>query len=316
MSIAQAREFLNRCFKPGDTIAVLLRGETAPLVRQRTVRCEQALAHRYLGWLQHENKSGANVYVAANPLHPGSRRRTKECIAEIRHLYLDIDADGDARLSALSASEEVPSPSIIVSTSPGKYQVLWRVEGFSFEQQETMLKLLAIRFGGDSACTDCNRVIRVPGFTNRKYTPAHAVTAKYLRNSASHPDDFDLWDGSPNAVLPLRGLGEPQTTRKHTHSEQDWAWVLSALSSGKDVAQITDQLASLRADKPNPRYYAQRTVDMAWARLALLAGSPVKDVINMLEDSRSSELPASLCSARAREITHTAARMLARRQTA
>ena len=68
MSIAQAREFLTRCFEPGDTIAVLLRGETAPLVRQRTVRCEQALAHRYLGWLQHENANGANIYVAANPL--------------------------------------------------------------------------------------------------------------------------------------------------------------------------------------------------------------------------------------------------------
>lgn len=316
MSIAQAREFLNLCFEPGDTIAVLLRGETVPLVRQRTVRCEQALAHRYLGWLQHENKSGANVYVAANPLVPGSRRRTKECIAEIRHLYLDVDCDGDARLSALIASDQVPSPSIIVSTSPGKYQVLWRVEGFSFEQQETMLKLLAIRFGGDSACTDCNRVIRVPGFSNRKYTPTHPVTAEYLRDSVSHPDHFQLWDGSPNIVLPLSGIAQPQTAGKHTHSEQDWSWVLSALSVGKDPAQLTDELALLRADKPNPRYYAERTVDMASARLALLAGSSVQDVVSMLEECRRSELPASLCSARAREIAHTAARMIARRQTA
>ena len=316
MSIAQAREFLNRCFEPGDTIAVLLRGETAPHVRQRTVRCEQALAHRYLGWLQHENANGANLYVAANPLVPGSRRRTKESIAEIRHLYLDIDFDGETRLSALMASDQVPSPNIIVSTSPGKRQVLWRVEGFSFEQQENTLKLLALKFGGDSACTDCNRVIRVPGFANRKYVPAHPVTADYLSDSLSLPEDFYVGGALLNVESSLRGIVQQRTAHKHTHSEQDWSWVLSELSGGKDPAQLTDELASLRADKPNPRYYAQRTVDMARARLALLAGSPVHDVINMLEESRSSELSASLCSTRAREIAHTAARMIARRQAA
>ena len=31
------------------------------------------------------------------------------------------------------------------------------------------LKLLAMAFGGDPACTDCNRVLRIPGFHNRKY---------------------------------------------------------------------------------------------------------------------------------------------------
>jgi len=40
-----------------------------------------------------------------NPLQPGSRKRTKESIASVRHLYLDIDTDGDARLAALRAAE-------------------------------------------------------------------------------------------------------------------------------------------------------------------------------------------------------------------
>ena len=58
--------------------------------------------------------------------------------------------------------------------------MLWRVEGFDFANQEQTLKLLAIAFGGDPACTDCNRVIRVPGFHNRKYDAAHPVTVEYL----------------------------------------------------------------------------------------------------------------------------------------
>ena len=57
-----------------------------------------------------------------------------------------------------------------------------------------MLKLLAIAFGGDPACTDCNRVLRLPGFLNNKYDPAHLVTAEYPNDSVSKPEDFRLDD--------------------------------------------------------------------------------------------------------------------------
>ncbi len=283
---------------------------------QRIVALETGIAPRYMGWLAHENANGANVYVAANPLRSGSRKRTKESIAEIRHLYIDIDIDGEVRAAALRASTAVPTPTTIIATSPGKYQVLWRVEGFDFADQESTLKRLAIAFGGDPACTDCNRVIRVPGFNNRKYEPAHPVTVEYPSDSVYSPAGFQLDDLIPDTMLPLRTVAPPFQARKHTHSEQDWAWVLSELTGGKDAAQLTQALAVRRADKPNPLYYAQRTVDMASARLALLAGTPVHHVIAMIEARRVAELPAALCSARAREITHTAARMCARKQIA
>ena len=82
------------------------------------------------------------------------------------------------------------------------------------------------------------------------------------------------------------------------------------------AAELTEELALRRSDKPNPLYYAERTVDMASARLALLAGTPIDDVITMLESRRSAELSAAFRSARAREIAHTAARMIARKQIA
>ena len=307
-----AKEFLNRCFAPGETIALLLRTETADRPAQRIVRLEQALAPGYHRWLAHENHAGANLYVAANPLRSGSRRRTKDCIESVRHLYIDIDSDGDARVATLRASEAVPSPTAILATSPGKYQALWRVEGFDFEQQEATLKLLAIAFGGDPACTDCNRVLRIPGFLNQKYSPAHRVTVEYLSDSVWNPGDFHL----DNAALPLRGIARPIQHGKHTHSEQDWAWVLDELAHGKDAMKLTHTLASRRADKPNPLYYAQRTVDMASARLSLLEGAPIGDVITMLEVRRRSEISATLCSARARELATTANRMIARSKIA
>ncbi len=105
MNTTMATEFLTRCFRPGETIAVLLRCEQPARIAQRTVRIEQAAAPAYMRWLAHENASGMNVYVAANPLRSGSRKRTKESIAEIRHLYIDIDVDGEARVAALRASD-------------------------------------------------------------------------------------------------------------------------------------------------------------------------------------------------------------------
>src|ERR1039458_4752514 len=187
-----AADFLARCFTPGETIALLVRRESPNQTLQRIAPLEHVLVPRYLGWLAHENSSGANIYVAANTLPPPSRKRTKECSAAVRHLYLDLDTDGEARLTSLRASDAVPPPNAIVSTSLGKYQVLWRVDGFTLEQEESALKLLAITFGGDPACTDCNRVLRLPGFLNCKYDPAWPVTVAYPGDSTWNFDDFRL----------------------------------------------------------------------------------------------------------------------------
>src|ERR1700681_1938906 len=236
---AAAAEFLTRRFSPGETIALLLRGEVPSATIQRIVQLEAALAPRYLAWLAHENFAGANVYVAANPVRSDSRKRTKECIASVRHLYLDLDTDGETRLSSLRASDAVPPPNAVLSTSLGKYQILWRVDGFTLEQQESALKLLAITFGGDPACTDCNRVLRLPGFVNCKYDPACRVTVEYPGDSTWNSDDFRLDILAADAILSSRTFTMRKHASNHANSEQDWAWFLPELARGKDAAKLT-----------------------------------------------------------------------------
>ena len=315
-SMRVAQDFLTRCFAKGESIAFLLRRENPASVTQRVVLLERAVALRYLGWLAHENSSGANIYVAANPLRTGSRKRTKESIAAVRHLYIDIDNDGENRLAALRASNAVPAPSAILSTSPNKYQVLWRVEGLEFESQESTLKLLALAFGGDAACTDCNRVLRVPGFLNLKYDPAHLVAVEYPGNKNWNPGDFKLDVSAAEVKVYDRPIPRGVHTRKQSNSELDWAWVLHELACGKESAKLTQELASRRSDKPTPLYYARRTVDVASALLWLTEGICLDDVVTMLKIRRRFEIPSSLCSARAHEIALTAQRMIARRKSA
>lgn len=314
-----AANFLTRCFAPCETIALLLRREDAPRPQQRIAMLEQVLAPRYIAWLNYENDNGANIYVSANPLIAGSRKRTKECIASVRQIYIDIDTDGDARLAALRATNLVPTPTAIISTSPRKYQALWRVAGFDFDRQEQTLKLIAQVFGGDPACTDRNRVLRVPGFLNQKYSPAHPVAVEYPSDAIYGPTDFRLDDAAFSSVLPPCGNARKPPANslagKHSHSEDDWAWVCSQLAHGKDAAKLTRELALRRADKSDPLYYAQRTVDVASARLWLADGIPIDDVITMLEVRRRLEIPAALQKSRSREIAATAQRMIARQKT-
>ena len=311
-----AAAFLGRSFASGETIAILLRRLSPAAIVQRIITLERALQPRYLAWLAHENAAGSNIYFAANPLVSGSRKRTKESVAEVRRLYIDLDMGGDARLAAVRSSNAVPIPAAIVSTSPAKYQVLWRVENFPFEQQETMLKMLAITFGGDPACTDCNRVLRLPGFLNQKYDPSHLVTVEYQSESASHSEDFQLAIPVPNRHLIRGGIGPAKPTAKHSNSEQDWVWILGELARGKDPVKLTRRLADQRSDKPSPMYYAQRTVDVASAWLWLKDGLPIADVVTMLQVRRRFQIADKLCSVRAHEIAFTAQRMIARKKFA
>ena len=315
-SMRVAQDFLTRCFVPGESIALLLRRENPAGVTQRVVLLERAVAPRYLGWLAHENSTGANIYVAANPLRTGSRKRTKGSIAAVRHLYIDIDTDGETRLAAMRTSDALPAPTAILSTSPNRYQVLWRVEGFDFEGQESTLKLLALAFGGDSACTDRNRVLRVPGFLNLKYDPAHLVAIEYSDDNTWSPGDFRLDISAADATISERPISSREHFSKHSNSELDWAWVLHELTCGKDPAKLTRELASRRPDKATPLYYAQRTVDVASARLWLTEGVRLDDVVTMLKVRRRFEISGALCSARAHEIALTAQRMITRRKSA
>jgi hypothetical protein len=300
-----AGEFLTSWFGAEDTIALLLRHADPSRTRQRIVRQADLVKSNYLGWLAHENAHGANVYFSVNPLLSGAKKRTKNAIAEARALFLDLDVDGDQKMGAIRASDSVPPPSVVIRTSPGKYQILWRVRGFSIPEQEAMLKTLVATFGGDRACTDSARVLRLPGFFNRKYIPACPVTLVSDGSQTIYsPDDFRL-------VMPSLFLADSGGVNAHrplgnaTQSENDWAWVMTQLAAGTPAFQIVQMLIALRCDKPNPLYYAVRTVDVASAVLWARKGISSEAIVRQLEVRNQ-----SLSKDRAAEISATASRFV------
>jgi RepB DNA-primase from phage plasmid len=176
--------------------------------------------------------SGAKIYVTANSLRSDRRKRTKDSIATVRHLYLDFDIDGEA-LTSLRTSDTVPTPTAVLSTSLGRYQILCRIDNFTFEQQTSTLKLFAILFGGGSACMDRKRTLRLPGFRNCKNDPSHPITVKYPCDSTSNPGDCRLDIPAANALPLPHAIPSRKDPGKHTNSEHDWAWIPHELATEK-----------------------------------------------------------------------------------
>ena len=266
-------QYIQWLFDPSDKVAILVRhrerGETA----QRITTAARAIEESFQHWLHFKNeKQSADVYIGMNPLKPEARSRKKEDIQSIRHLYLDLDQEAPRSLAAIEQSGLIPSPNVVIATSPGKLQVVWRAVGFAQDQGEAMLRALAQKFGADPAATDVTRVLRLPGFVNRKYEPEFTVTARVLSDCRRTLHDFQLRTDSSDLdrrFLPTSPLPASSCPRRPlSQSEHDWAYAKRSLAKGAPAEEVIRQIAAFRApDKHNSEDYARRTVSKADAQL-------------------------------------------------
>jgi hypothetical protein len=141
------------------------------------------------------------------------------------------------------------------------------VESINLEAAEGLLHAMAREFGGDPAATDATRVLRIPGFANKKYETNFYVKARRKSTETYHLRDFKLHIDSQDWTrykYDNRGKPESSPRTNSSQSERDWAFAKRALARGDDPEQIIRQIAQHRAtDKTNPEYYARHTVEKA-----------------------------------------------------
>jgi hypothetical protein len=264
-----ASEYIFALFEPADEVAILTRNRGTGRTVQRIATVETISGPQFQSWLRSENAAGADIFVGMNPIKNGANDRTKESIREIRHLYLDLDRGGQDALDAIRNSLEVPTPNFVLDTSPDKHQVVWRVQELSTEEAESMLRAMASQFGGDPAATDSTRVLRLPGFANRKYDEQFVVQAHRESNAIYHARDFQIQEDSPETPRRFEAdAGRVISPGHRSQSEQDWAYAKRALARGDDPEIVTQRIADFRADeKPDPEYYARHTVSKAQSEL-------------------------------------------------
>ena len=268
-----AAQYVLALHQPEDRVAVLVRNRARAQTIQRLLFAEDIACSPFQDWLLEQNNSGADIFLGMNPLRANSFARTKESVREIRHVYLDLDEDASASLRAIRTDGNTPVPNFVLDTSPEKNQVVWRVEGLDRDQAEGLLRSLATQFRGDRAATDISRVLRMPGFTNRKYNEEFLVRAVQETDAIYHLRDFVLYEDSPEAPRRLPEGHSPPRRMPSGHrsqSEADWAYAKRALARGDNPEQIIQRIADYRADdKADPAYYARLTVMKA--QLALMS---------------------------------------------
>ncbi len=269
-------------FAAQDRIALLALHRTTNEVLQRITTAETLSSPDFQAWLSYLNSQKHDLYLSMNTLKRGSRGRTKEDVDRIRHIFLDFDQNGDRAVEKLLARNDLPVPNYLVSTSPDKWQVIWKVEGFEKAAAEELEKGLVRSTGADPCVVDVARVLRLPGFYNHKYRPAYLVTAQGRSDSIRGPDHFPkLPVDEPVDELPLRaspshrqgtGLNLP------SQSERDWAYAKRALGRGEPESRVTEEIARYRVgQKHNPHDYAQRTVRKAVRQLGREQGGPQEE---------------------------------------
>ena len=108
------------------------------------------------------NEQGAAIFVTVNATD--GKGRKAENITRIRAIWQDDDVGYQGAFPL--------QPSIIVSTSPGKFQRYWLADDLSMDDYKAVMRTMIEQYGSDKqAGTDTARVLRVPGFYHLKGEP-------------------------------------------------------------------------------------------------------------------------------------------------
>jgi hypothetical protein len=271
LSLPSESEYILGNFKPTDRVAILVLNRQLGETTQRITTAQKASSPEFQAWLRYKNANGADIYIGMNALQHHASTRTKEDIEKISHVYLDIDHGGTASLEALENSDLVPQPNYVLNTSPEKFQVVWKVEGMTIEEAEALNQAMVREFDGDPAATDSTRVLRLPGFANKKYGTDFYVQARAGSTQTYHLRDFKLQINSQDAPRHHQEeVARKQLVSNSTlsQSEHDWAYAKRALARGDDPEEVIRRIADFRAnDKHDPQYYARHTVRKAQSEL-------------------------------------------------
>jgi DNA primase RepB-like protein len=268
---SRASEYILDNFKPTDRIAVLVLNRQLGETTQRITTAQKASSPEFQAWLRYKNANGSDIYIGMNALQHHASTRTKDDIENISHVYLDLDHGGTPSLEALENSDLVPRPNYVLNTSPEKYQVVWKVEGMTIEEAEALNHAMVREFDGDPAATDSTRVLRLPGFANKKYDSDFYVQVRSESTQNYHLRDFKLQIDSPEAPRHQHQELAPKHSAQSSalsQSEHDWAYAKRALARGDDPEEVIRRIADYRGnDKHDPAYYARHTVEKALKEL-------------------------------------------------
>ena len=131
------------------------------------------------------------LYFCTATIQPGVGKRSKETLSELNGLHVDIDfksiIHSERAQNKLHQLQVMPSK--IIHSGHGLHAYWLLKEALmatpeNVEQIEALLRLLADHLGGDLACAEASRLMRLPGTHNTKggkWTEVRVITDRSAR---------------------------------------------------------------------------------------------------------------------------------------
>jgi len=117
------QQFIDTLFASSEVVALALINPTG-VVQHSFVEASKANTREFFDALTKLNES-FNIYSAMNPFKPElvgqSKGRTKENVAAVKRVYVDIDENGAQAVENILKSDKVPQPTVVLESSPGKF---------------------------------------------------------------------------------------------------------------------------------------------------------------------------------------------------
>jgi len=134
----------------------------------------------FLSYCRFLNANRWNIYITPSVLKPSAQNRRKESFLQKQQIIY-VDCDNRFCLDEIKSRY----PTLVVRTSKGRYQVYWRLNQLvSVYDMENLMRAIASDIGADTAATDVSRVLRLPGFWNRKPQRNNTVNIVFSRDYA------------------------------------------------------------------------------------------------------------------------------------
>ncbi len=139
------------------------------MMRCNQSRVVKAVEHSYGTFHQHEATLASHAAAGWEPyMMVAVTSEAGHSCSVVKHSWA-VAADFDSGLPELLESNELISPSFVVTTSTGRCHALWILDAVcTTEQMQFLATVIQERFDGDVAFARMNQAVRLPGFLNHK----------------------------------------------------------------------------------------------------------------------------------------------------
>ncbi len=133
------------------------------LKKKGAVKAKKSELRRY-------NNDGWGIYISPNQGKASSRKADDISDTDIAYWYIDIDGipdDFDKMAKMIEVTSSSLTPQMVVKTKNGIH-CYWRAIDATKSNFKEIEQRLIHKFGGDKACKDVSRILRVPGYLHKK----------------------------------------------------------------------------------------------------------------------------------------------------